>query len=160
MPTRKFKYDHKRGIMIEETPESEKAVCDEIHKSVKKYAEPLDFGRSKKRGNVSLWPRYSDFIGVNPDERQAAMEESKKLGVPTYFNEDGDAYFESRAHENRYIRATGQYHKNAGYGDVAPNNFVESTHSRKYNKSAIDKLREENHAKQRAIIKRILERQS
>jgi hypothetical protein len=157
MPARKFKYVEGSGI-IETTDKATKAVCDEISKSVKKYKTPLELGKSRGRRKVALWPRYGTFVGVNPDERVAAMEEAKKLGVPTYFNEDGDPYFESRSHENKYLKATGHYHKNAGYGDVVPDNFVESTHGKKAYVSGIDKRRAEIKKEMQAIERRILDR--
>jgi hypothetical protein len=158
MPARKFKLDRKSGIIIETTPPAEKAVCDEISKSLKPLKKILESRGGRASRSASLWPRYGTFVGVNPDERVAAMEEAKKLGVPTYFNEDGDPYFESRSHENKYLKATGHYHKNAGYGDVAPDNFVESTHGKKAYVSGIDKRRAEIKKEMQAIERRILDR--
>lgn len=71
------------------------------------------------RGERGLWPKTSDAVGVLPQQREEAMRESKEVGVPTVFNDAGQAVFRSRRHLNQYLRATGRRDNDAGYGDYA-----------------------------------------
>jgi hypothetical protein len=66
------------------------------------------------------WPMHSYAAGVSPDQRKEAYEASVKAGVPTYFDENGDAVFKSRAHRKKYCEAVGLYDRDAGYGDATP----------------------------------------
>lgn len=61
----------------------------------------------------------SAAVGVQPEQRDEAYRESVAMGVPTQFNEDGDAVFTSRKHRRDYCRAMGFRDNDAGYGDWA-----------------------------------------
>ena len=63
------------------------------------------------------WPLESDALGVHPSQRKEAYEESVSVGVPTYYNERGQAVLESPAHRKRLCRALGIHDRNGGYGD-------------------------------------------
>ena len=45
------------------------------------------------------------------------MEDAKKKGVATYFNEAGRPIFESRAHKKKYLKAYGFRNNDGCYGD-------------------------------------------
>lgn len=63
------------------------------------------------------WPLKSDALGVHPSQVNEAVEQSRKLGVPTEFTPDGRAVLTSQAHRKRYAEAVGFYDRNGGYGD-------------------------------------------
>ena len=66
------------------------------------------------------WPQYSDAVGVHSCQRKEAYEQSVALGVPTQFDVQGRAVFESRGHRKKYLRKAGFYDRDAGYGDPGP----------------------------------------
>ena len=66
------------------------------------------------------WPQTSTALGVGASQIKDAEKESIALGVPTRFNKDGDAIFESRSHRKAYAEATGHFDRDAGYGDPTP----------------------------------------
>ena len=68
------------------------------------------------------WPQYSDAMGVGESQIHEAMAESVKLGVPTEFNQQGQAVFTSARHRKKYAEANGFYDRNAGYSDPLPKN--------------------------------------
>lgn len=87
--------------------------------------------KARKFNTISTgWPLHSDALGVNPDQRQEAYEESVRMGVPTHFDEEGCAILISRQHKRRYCEANGMFDRDAGYGDAAPKN-VTSVRKRK-----------------------------
>jgi len=59
----------------------------------------------------------SDAVGVNPTQRIEAMAHAKKIGVPTEFNNEGQAVFTSRMHRKKYCEAIGYFDRNGGYSD-------------------------------------------
>ncbi len=65
----------------------------------------------------ATWNCYSDAVGVNPIQRKAAMEHAAKIGVPTEFNEIGQAVFTGPEHRKRYCEAAGWFDRNGGYSD-------------------------------------------
>ena len=67
-----------------------------------------------KPGN---WPMESDAAGVSPRQRKEAMEHAASIGIPTEFNQDGQAVFTSARHRKRYCEAIGLYDRNGGYSD-------------------------------------------
>lgn len=72
----------------------------------------------------SGWPMWSMAMGVQPNQAAEAEAEAARLGVPTTFSrETGDCRFDNRAHRKKYLKATGYYDRNAGYGDPTPENL-------------------------------------
>jgi hypothetical protein len=63
------------------------------------------------------WPQVSMSVGVMPEQREEAMKEASAAGVPTHFNENGDAVFTSQKHRRAYCKALGFRDNDAGYGD-------------------------------------------
>lgn len=47
----------------------------------------------------------SNAMGVHPSQRQEAMAEAERVGVPTHFNEKGNPVFHDRGHWKRYMKA-------------------------------------------------------
>jgi hypothetical protein len=131
MPKRIFKTVG--GKLVEVTPDGDRATCDQIEKAVKPFHEPLEFQlpkNDKRRRKVALWPRELDACGVNPDQVQAAEAEAAKRGVPTEYNKTtGNPIFRDQNHEKKFCKSFGYYNLNAGYGDAAPDHYVQSTHS-------------------------------
>lgn len=66
---------------------------------------------------AGTWPMYSDAMGVHPDQAKEAYSESIKMGVPTSFDNQGRAIFNSAGHRKAYCEAYGVYDRNGGYGD-------------------------------------------
>jgi hypothetical protein len=63
------------------------------------------------------WPMYSDAAGVHPSQAKQASEDCAAKGVPTRFDSEGRAIFESRGHRKAFLRAHGMVDKSGGYGD-------------------------------------------
>ncbi|HOK67210.1 MAG TPA: hypothetical protein PK054_12610 [Anaerohalosphaeraceae bacterium] len=70
-----------------------------------------------KNTRTATWPMVSVAVGVHPSQREEAMREAAAMGVPTEFNENGDAIFRSAKHRKAFCRAFGFYDKNGGYSD-------------------------------------------
>jgi hypothetical protein len=68
MAKRKFIY--RKGGPVEVTPESDKALCDEVHADAASRSLPLEFGTpgGRRSRNASVWPRVSDSMGINPEQ--------------------------------------------------------------------------------------------
>lgn len=63
------------------------------------------------------WPLLSTAMGVHPDQREWAYNDSCAKGVPTQFAADGRAIFTDRNHRARFLKAHGFRDNDAGYGD-------------------------------------------
>ena len=139
MAKRKFKTIN--GEFVEVTPDGERAVCDQISQSVEKYKEPLEFGLPLQK-TIAQWPMTSVFASVNIDKVPELKKQLKQAGVPTEF--DGECpIWTSREHKKKYLKATGQYDRDASYGDAAPENYVESSHSEKTQKKEYREYRQD-----------------
>lgn len=62
------------------------------------------------------WPMLSDSMGVHPLQRQEAIDQARSLGVPTDFNERGQAVLRDPMHRKRLARAL-------GFQDLSENNI-------------------------------------
>jgi len=80
-------------------------------------AKGIEPGAPPRAAALGNWPLCSDAVGVHPQHRRAAYEDSVRQGVPTEFNEQGQAVFHSRSHRKRYCRAIGYRDLDGGYGD-------------------------------------------
>jgi len=80
-------------------------------------AKGITPGAPPRIASAANWPLCSDAVGVHPSQRREAYEDSIKRGVPTEFNEQGQAVFTSRQHRKRYCRAIGYHDLDGGYGD-------------------------------------------
>lgn len=65
-------------------------------------------------GGESGWPMKSDALGVHPNQRQHAYDESVRLGVPTQFDRVGRAILTDMQHRRKFSRALG-YHDRDGF---------------------------------------------
>lgn len=65
----------------------------------------------------ACWPMRSEALAVHPEEREQAIADAKKAGVPTYFDRHGRPVFESAGHRKRYCEQFGYFDRNGGYGD-------------------------------------------
>lgn len=79
---------------------------------------------------ASCWPKTCDMLGVLPSQVKEAQKYLAEHGCPSDFNARGDLILRDRDHFNRYCRTMGYYHRNAGYGDVAPVNERKDRHAR------------------------------
>jgi S-adenosylmethionine:diacylglycerol 3-amino-3-carboxypropyl transferase len=61
------------------------------------------------------WPIHSDVAGVNPLQRNEAEKVCRDLGVPTKYDRQGRAVWESPSHRKRHCEALGYFDKNS-YG--------------------------------------------
>ena len=70
------------------------------------------------------WPFHCYSVGVGESQREEAMAHSRKIGIPTEFDEQGDAVFTSQRHFKEYCEhpEIGYFHRNAGHGDPLPQN--------------------------------------
>jgi len=59
----------------------------------------------------------SDAAGVHPAQAKEYADYLRMKGVPTEVLPNGNPVFTSREHRKRVCAATGQYDRNAGYGD-------------------------------------------
>lgn len=63
-------------------------------------------------GGQAGWPMKSDALGVHPNQRQAAYEESVRLGVPTQFDRVGRAVLTDKSHAYKFRRVLGYFDRN------------------------------------------------
>ena len=65
----------------------------------------------------ACWPRWSDAMGIHPNQIEEARAADMALGVSAEFCEKtGRIKFESKRHEKQYCEAHGHYQLNGGYG--------------------------------------------
>ncbi len=84
----------------------------------------IDFNGGCVRTQLSTtWPQHSDAMGVHESQRAEAYAESVRAGVPTYFDNQGRAVFNSAGHRKRYCETLGYFDRNAGYSDPKPKNI-------------------------------------
>ncbi len=70
-----------------------------------------EVGTGIVRKTCNAWPMKSDGVAVHPKDRAAAIADAKRLGVPTYFDRQGRAVFESLGHQRRYLKLKGFFNK-------------------------------------------------
>lgn len=58
------------------------------------------------------WPMKSDGMGVHPDQREEAYNESVSLGVPTQFDEKGFAVLADPQHRLKLAKALKLHDRN------------------------------------------------
>ena len=63
-------------------------------------------------GGKAGWPVLSDAMGVHPDQRQEAYEESVALGVPTEYNSKGQAVVTSESHRRKLAKGLQLHDRN------------------------------------------------
>ena len=73
--------------------------------------------QSNRRTTPGTWPMESDAAGVHPAQAKEYADYLRSKGVPTEVKPNGNPVFTSRDHRKRVCAATGQYDRNAGYGD-------------------------------------------
>ena len=66
---------------------------------------------------AGTWPMKSEALGVCPSQIPEAVEQARKLGVPTSFAPDGRAILTGPQHRKRLAEGLGFYDRNGGYGD-------------------------------------------
>ena len=64
-----------------------------------------------------LWPLHSDALGVAPSQRDDAIAEAARVGVPTDYDHEGRAVLRSPKHRKELAEALGYFDRNGGYGD-------------------------------------------
>lgn len=144
MPKRKFQYDKELKKWAETTPEDMRPLCDELTADAKRF----DWDGGVKYRPSMRFPYHSEEMGVSLDpetmKQDIAYQQAQlaRHGVKTEYDEIGRPIMRSPEHERAHMKVFGYAHMNAGYGDVAPENYVESTHSR----TAVMKNRERLHS--------------
>ncbi len=77
------------------------------------------------RGNpCGTWPLKCYALGVQSDQRQEAMQHCEEMGVPTYYDEDGDPTITDNAHYSRFKKMQGFFDRDAGYSGVCPGETI------------------------------------
>ena len=66
-------------------------------------------GHTRPPGN---WPRVSEALAVDPSQVPEAIEESRRLGVPTAFDNEGRPVLTGPGHRRKYAKAIGFHPKN------------------------------------------------
>lgn len=61
------------------------------------------------------WPIKSVACGCHPDDRKEFMEDASSKGVPTVFDEQGNAVFRNPSHQRKYLKAYGMHNKDSYY---------------------------------------------
>jgi len=93
--------------------------------------------QSNRRTTAGAWPMTSDAMGVHPAQAKEYADYLRMKGVPTEINADGNPILTSRNHRKRVCAATGQYDRNAGYGDQSRTTpLPEKTPRKRFNKGA------------------------
>lgn len=67
---------------------------------------PVEADLASSHGQTT-WPLHSDALGVHPSQIPEAMEQAKRLGVPTNFDPLGRAICTSQAHQDQLAKALG-----------------------------------------------------
>ena len=87
---------------------------------------PKVSGSSVKPYGAGWKPLVDDMaFEVHSEERMTAIKQAQDMGVPTDYvkTETGWApRFESRGHRNRFLKASGNFDRAAGYGDHTKQN--------------------------------------
>lgn len=73
-----------------------------------------------RKRSGKCWPRFSDALGVHPDQIPEAVAEYKRNGVKVEFNAEGQLKMDNRSHQNDVLKAGGWANYDAGYGDRSP----------------------------------------
>lgn len=145
MPKRKFNYDKNSKQWVETTPEDERPLCAELSADAKRF----DWGDGVKHKVSTRFPYHSEEMAVSCDPEQMKLDIAKvqaklaRHGVRTDYDTDGRPILRDQGHLNAHAKALGFYSRNAGYRDVTPDNFVESTHSAKAVYAKRQKLHDE-----------------
>jgi len=84
---------------------------------VDQFVMVRDFGAEAGYHKAGNWPMTSVAAGVAADQAVEAAADASKMGVPTHFNEQGDAVFTSAKHRKDFCRAYGMHDRNGGYSD-------------------------------------------
>jgi hypothetical protein len=98
-------------------------MAHDIRDSLDQFYSAMHAGRGRSPGIIGTnaggrsWPIHSDAAGVHPSQIAEAKEESRRLGVPTDFDNKGCAVLTDPAHRKRYARAIGLHDRRGGYGD-------------------------------------------
>jgi len=77
-----------------------------------------DFGAEVHGGKISGWPMWSEGGGCHRDDVAEFRTALREKGVDAEMRADGAIKWESRAHKKACVLATGQFDRDAGYGDA------------------------------------------
>jgi len=84
------------------------------------YERDVRLDWCKNATSHACYPYACDALGVAPDQRQAAYEESVKAGAPTQFTESGQAIITDKKQRRVLARSLKLHDRNAGYSDPTP----------------------------------------
>jgi hypothetical protein len=65
-------------------------------------------------------PIHSESLGVNPNQCKEAYDHSVRIGVPTEFDNEGQAVFRSEGHKKNYCREMSHRLKDQDTSDSDP----------------------------------------
>lgn len=79
----------------------------------------IEAGKAPRGHHSACWPMKSDQLGINPENRAVASENLRRMGIPTEFNEKGQAILTSRGHRKRLAEHIGARDRSpkASWGD-------------------------------------------
>ena len=130
MPRHARKFIHNGTGVVEVTPDGEQAICAEISADAERFKEELrgelSKGNKGVRKSIARWPIVSDAMGVSEEQIPEAQAILKQHGVHTDYTPDGRPVLRDRAHRKAHMKALGFYDRSAGFGDQAPEHYVES----------------------------------
>lgn len=98
-------------------------MADELRDSLDQFYKAMHAGRGRSSGIIGTnaggraYPIMSEALAVHPSQREEAIAEAKRLGVPTEFTTRGEPVLTDPGHRKRYARALGFHDRNGGYSD-------------------------------------------
>lgn len=96
-------------------PSKSKYTKDDIEAFVR-HGKGEDLGPEHKKRLPRGYPIKSDALAVHPSQREEAMEDARKRGVPTEFLRDGRPVLRDAAHRRAYLKAYGYHDRNSFTG--------------------------------------------
>lgn len=116
MPSYVFKCraGHRHEKVLPAADAGKKQKCRQCNRVAERDYVAEHGGYRHKPGN---WPMASEAMAVHPDQISEAVEEARKIGVPTEFTREGSPVFTGPDHRRKYCEAHGVRDNNGGYSD-------------------------------------------
>lgn len=98
-------FTDKRGVTVErfmQPPAPQFVMVDG-----RKYERDFAAENAGRTFLGDLWPQTSDSLGCNPKQRKQYARAAAEAGIPTEYNELGQAVLHSRDHRQRLMKFAG-----------------------------------------------------
>lgn len=86
------------------------------------WVDRSEVPRKRSRGNRT-WPQHLEALACDPSQIALQREIDKSLNIrDTEYDRNGCPILRDAGHRREYVKAHGCFDRNAGYGDVSPDN--------------------------------------